>query len=118
MKKFLLGAASALVGIAGAVLLHGSFMLIEIEGSDMLPALEPGRKALVFLLTDEEKIKEGDLIACRPPFFQIGGGHGPLVRRVESIEDGELVLSSDASLDGDDELTIAAGDVLGKVVTF
>ena len=114
MKKFLLGAASALVGIAGAVLLHGSFMLIEIEGSDMLPALEPGQKALVFLLTDEE----GALIACRPPFFQIGGGHGPLVRRVESIEDGELVLSSDASLDGDDELTIAAGDVLGKVVTF
>ena len=48
MRKILLGIFSGAIGIIAAVILHCSFMIVKIDGSDMLPTLEPDQRVLVF----------------------------------------------------------------------
>ena len=118
MRKILLGIFSGAIGIIAAVILHCSFMIVKIDGSDMLPTLEPDQRVLVFLLEDSSEIKEGDLVAYYPPFYQIDGGRGPMVKRVDSLEEGEMKLVSDTSLTDEDKFTVASEDILGKVIVF
>ena len=117
MKKILLGALSIAFGIAAAIAVHCSFMIVEIEGSDMLPTFEPEQKVIVFLLAGREDVKEGDLIAYKPHFYQIDGSRGPIVRRVKNISGSELELACDAELTSEDEIFISDEDILGKVMT-
>ena len=66
----------------------------------------------------EKIIKEGDLVAYYPPFYQIDGGRGPMVKRVDSLEEGEMKLVSDTALTDEDKFTVASEDILGKVIVF
>ncbi len=118
MKRVLFGSLSIAFGIAAAIAVHCSFMIVEIEGSDMLPTLEPEQKVMIFLLVNREKIKEGDLIAYEPHFYQIGASRGPVVRRVKHISGSELELACDARLTEEEGIIISDEDVLGKVIIF
>ena len=118
MKRILLGALSAVIGIAAAVTVHCSFMIVDIDGSDMLPTFEPEQRVLVFMLSDKDDIKEGDLIACEPPYYEIDGGRGPLVRRVYKVLDSGFELTCDADLTDENSLIVSEQEVLGKIITF
>lgn len=118
MKRVLLGIFSAVIGIAAAIIVHCSFMIVEIDSSYMLPTFEPEQKVLIFLLADKDEIKEGDLIAYEPPFYQIDGGSGPLVRRVSKVYGGSFELKCDAELTEENGLMINGEDILGTVITF
>ena len=123
MKKFFGGLSAALsvglgaaLGIVAAVLLHCSVMTVEVGGSEMLPVLEPGEKVFVWLLTDKEELKAGDLVACEPAVYEIDGGSGPLLRRIESVEGDGFVLCCEARMTEKETLTVKKDDILGKVL--
>ena len=118
MKKFFAAAAGLLVGAVLAIALHCSFMTAEMSGASMLPAIEPGQKVLVFLLADDEAIKEGDVVAYRSPFHEIGGGNVVGIRRVAETAENELTLACEWMTVGEDSLSISREDVLGKVILF
>lgn len=118
MKKALLTVFSAVVGTAAAAAIHCSFMMIHIESSDMLPSLEPDERVIVFLLSDRKEIKEGDLIAYEPSFYQIDEGKGPVVKRVKEADDSGFVVVGDAALTDDEARIVPEENVLGKVITF
>lgn len=59
MRKILLGIFSGAIGIIAAVILHCSFMIVKIDGSDMLPNAGAGPTCICFLLEDSSEIKEG-----------------------------------------------------------
>ncbi|MCI8349010.1 MAG: S26 family signal peptidase [Firmicutes bacterium] len=118
MKRALLGTLSAVIGIAAAIIIHCNFMIVEIDGSDMLPTFEPGQKVAVFLNVDADDIQEGDIIAYNPPFYEIGSGNGPLIRRVAGVDDSEYILVCDASLTDNSVIKTSDDAILGKVITF
>lgn len=118
MKKVLLGILSAAFGTAAAVMVHCSFMTVEIEGGGMLRAFEPGQKAVVFLLSDKSRIGEGDIVAFEPPFYQTDGSRGVCVRRVKNVNGEEFELSCDAAVAGDGDMTVSRGEILGRIIMF
>ena len=116
MKKIFLGAVCALIGIGGAAMVHGSFMLVEADGSDMLPTIRPDQKVLIYMLEDDFQV--GDVVAYQAPFYTINGGSGPLLKRVQSIDGDSLVLCSDADLTSDSMITIDRKEILGKAIIY
>lgn len=41
-----------------------------------------------------------------------------MVKRVDSLEEGEMKLVSDTALTDEDKFTVASEDILGKVIVF
>lgn len=118
MKKVFIGAIFAAVGILSAIVIHCSFMIVEVEGSDMLPTLEPGQKVAIFLLTEEEDIQEGDIIAYWPRTYTVNGGNGPLLRRVESKGEEGYIVACDGALATESSMLIDSKDILGKAIIY
>ena len=114
MKNLILG-ISAVAGILGAVLLHGSFMTVEAVGSEMLPSVEPGQKVVVCLLSKE--FEEGDLVAFEPPYYTVGGS-SVMLRRISKIENDSFTLVCDAPLVQENSMKIQREDIIGKAIFY
>ena len=118
MRKMIVGVLSAIAGIVLAVAIHCSFMIVEIDGSEMLPTIEPGQKAVVFLLSETEDMRKGDVIAYYPSFYTVNSGDGPLVRRIKGKNAESCVVASDATLTTDNTDIVENKDILGKVILY
>ena len=113
--KTVSGVAAALAGAAAALWLFAGFMVVEVEGAQMLPLLEPGQK-LVADRMNTENLQEGDLIVYRAPYYSTNGEGQYLVRRISGVS-GETVevTAGTYSLQPDTEI-IEKDIILGKVI--
>lgn len=114
MRKLFWGLCAA-IGISAALLVHGSFMIVEQVGSDMLPTVEPGQKVIIYLL--EKNFKEGDVVAFEAPYYTVGGSK-VMILRIESIENNIFTLVCDASLVEETRMKVYREDILGKAVFY
>ena len=114
MKKFFMG-LSAVVGLVCALLVHGSLMIVEQVGSDMLPSIEPGQRVLVYLL--EKDFEKGDVVAFKPPYYKVGGGNIMLLR-ISDIKNETFTLVCDAPLATPETVEVDKEDILGKAVFY
>ena len=114
MKKIFWG-ISAVFGIACALLVHGSFMMVEQVGSYMLPSLEPDQKVLVYLL--EKDFKEGDVVAFKPPYYTVGDSNIKLLR-ISEIENNIFTLTCDAPMTVPETVEVDKEDIIGKAVFY
>lgn len=106
---------SALIGAAAAVYLFGCFMLVEVEGSLMLPELEPGQRVLA-VRTDGDNLDTGDIVVYNAPFYDIDGQGMYRIRRVLGQKDQWLEVGADVSGVIDHTEIIEKDIVLGKVL--
>ena len=79
MGKWLLRLLAAVLGTGLAAGLFCSFALVRVEGSDMLPTLEPGDYVLVSKWK-KDNLAVGDLVLYEAPYYEIDGARYPLRR--------------------------------------
>ncbi|MBQ9961000.1 MAG: S24/S26 family peptidase [Firmicutes bacterium] len=114
MRRILWGFA-AVLGIMGAMLVHGSLMVVEQENSEMLPDIEPGQKVLVYLL--EKDYSKGDIVAFTPPYYTVGGS-GVMLLCIDHIENDTFTLVSGDYAVSDSKMKVERKDILGKAVFY
>lgn len=115
MRKIFWGIC-AIIGILGAISVHGSLMVVEQEGSDMLPTIEPGQKVPVYLL--EKDFHKGDIVAFEPPYYTIGGGNNVALLRISDIKKDTFILTCDAPLTSETSVRVNREDIIGKAVFY
>lgn len=76
MGKWLLRLLAAVLGTGLAAGLFCSFALVRVEGSDMLPTLEPGDYVLVSKWK-KDNLAVGDLVLYEAPYYEIDGARYP-----------------------------------------
>ena len=114
--------AAALVGVAAAVLIFMSFMVVEVEDSFMLPELEPGSSVIAVrtpLPVDiglKPSVKVGDLVVYRALYYGIDAGGVYLVRRVSGMKDGMVELRCEESMAAMEKELLSKEKILGKVI--
>lgn len=118
MKKFILSFIAALVGICLAIVVHCSFLIVKEQSGSMLPSIEPGQRVIVYLLTKNEDIQVGDIVAYESPYYVVDGENGILLRRVIEMTSDELILSCDANMTKDEYIKISKDEILGKVIVL
>lgn len=118
MKKFFLSAAAAIVGICLGIAVHCTFMIVEEQGSSMLPYIEPGQKVVIYLLVKEDEIQVGDIVAYAPPYYTAYGENGILLKRVAEVTSEDFILSSDSQMTEDTHIKVSKEEILGKAVAF
>ena len=111
MGKWLLRLLAAVLGTGLAAGLFCSFALVRVEGSDMLPTLEPGDYVLVSKWK-KDNLAVGDLVLYEAPYYEIDGARYPL-RRVVGLRDGWIQVGCDADLVRDSVQLIPAEYVVG-----
>jgi len=113
---------AAAAGIAAAVILFSSFMIVEVEDSTMMPRLMPGQKILVGLYDrdsagDRDSLATGDIIIYEAPFYDISGQNRYLVRRVTGVRNRWIEVDCEAGMTAGAADIIEKEQVLGKVIT-
>ena len=106
---------AALAGLAAALWLYSSFMVVEVEGTQMLPLLEPGQKVVASRL-NTENLHEGDLIVYKAPYYSTYGEGPYLVRRISAAGEEEVEVTSGEYILQPDTEIIEKDIILGKVI--
>ena len=114
MGKWILRILAAVLGTGLAAGLFCSFALVRVEGSDMLPTLEPGDYVLINKWKKDE-LAVGDLVLYEAPYYEIDGAQYPL-RRVVGGRDGWIKVGCDADLVLDGTQMIPAEYVVGTAI--
>lgn len=110
---------SAALGTAAGLILFSSVMLVKVEGSSMLPALEPGDHVLVLqesLLTGVPEIQVGDLVVYEAPYYTTDGEGLQRIRRITGTRGSWLRLNCDVKTVKDQEKLLRAEEIQGKVI--
>ena len=115
-------AVAALVGLAAAVLLFLSVMVVKVEDSSMLPEIEPGSRVIAVRthfpadIGVSPSVNVGDLVVYRVPYYEIDGKGVYVVRRVSGMK-GELVeVSSEEGTTALEKDILSKEKILGKVI--
>lgn len=111
---------SAAAGIAAAVWLFTSFMVVEASGSAMMPEIMPGQKVLVALYDrdstgDRGSLATGDIIVYEAPFYDIDGEGMYLIRRITGVRNRWIEVDCE-NAQADPASIIEKEQVLGKVI--
>ena len=113
---------AALVGLAAAVLLFLSMMVVKVEDGSMLPEIEPGSRVIAVRthfpadIGVSPSVNVGDLVVYRVPYYEIDGKGVYVVRRVSGMN-GELVeVSSEEGSAAFDNDILSKEKILGKVI--
>ena len=109
----------AALGTAAGVILFSSLMVVKVEGSSMLPALEPGDHVLVLqesLLTGVPEIQVGDLVVYEAPYYTTDGEGLQKIRRITGTRGSWLRLNCDVKTVKDQEKLIRTEEIQGKVI--
>jgi len=106
---------AAVLGAVAAVWLFSAFMVIEVEGSVMLPELEPGQKIIVSRM-DTQNLETGDLVVYKAPYYHIDGQGMYLVRRISGIRNDMVEVTADAQVPRAETEIIEKDIILGKVI--
>ena len=109
----------AALGTAAGVILFSSLMVVKVEGSSMLPALEPGDHVLVLqesLLTGAPKVQVGDLVVYEAPYYTTDGEGLQKIRRITGTRGSWLRLNCDVKTVKDQETLLRTEEIQGKVI--
>ncbi len=109
----------AALGTAAGVILFSSLMVVKVEGSSMLPALEPGDHVLVLqesLLTGVPEIQVGDLVVYEAPYYTTDGEGLQKIRRITGTRGSWLRLNCDVKTVKDQETLLRTEEIQGKVI--
>ena len=113
---------AALVGLAAAVVLFLSVMIVKVDDSSMLPEIEPGSRVIAVRthfpadIGVSPSVKVGDLVVYRVPYYEIDGKGVYVVRRVSGMN-GELVeVSSEEGPAALEKDILSKEKILGKVI--
>ena len=119
----LLGCAVAvIIGIAAAAAFFFCIMIVKVEDSYMLPAIEPGSRVIAVrthLPADigvEPEVNVGDLVVYKAPYYEIDCEGTYVVRRVSGIKDGMVAVSCDTDSVSSEKVILSKEKILGKVV--
>lgn len=85
LKRIVVYAASAAVGILAAVMVSGVFMITEVMGSGMEPAVNAGSHIIInktAYISEDSRPKKGDVIAFKSSLYGEEGEGSILIRRV------------------------------------
>ena len=114
--SLILKLAAALAAAAAALWLLGSFMVVEVESTNMLPFLEPGQKVIASR-TDIEEFRQGDLIVYEAPYYCTDGEGRYLIRCVSGVSGEKIeVTAGSYALGHQDREVIEKDIILGKVI--
>lgn len=114
MKKTFLYVIAAIVGICAGIIVNFSFMIVEAEGTKMIPTIVPEQNVLVNLV--DKDIEDGDLVAYRRPFYTLDGEGIVVFRRVKKVKGDEITLTCDMEVTVESDIIVSKEDILGKVV--
>ena len=103
-------------GIAAAVIICGSFSVIEIESSAMLPDYEPGMKVIVDKRCDGNEVSPGDIVAVELPYYAINDEGHYAVREVKEKHGNIVKLICGSESVSDEILSVDVDDIAGKVI--
>lgn len=109
----------AALGTAAGIILFSSLMVVKVEGSSMLPALEPGDHVLILqesLLTGVPEIQVGDLVVYEAPYYTTDGEGLQKIRRITGTRGSWLRLNCDVKTVKDQEKLIRTEEIQGKVI--
>ena len=109
----------AALGTAAGVILFSSLMVVKVEGSSMLPALEPGDRVLILqesLLTGVPEIQVGDLVVYEAPYYTTDGEGLQKIRRITGTRGSWLRLNCDVKTVKDQETLLRTEEIQGKVI--
>ena len=109
----------AALGTAAGVILFSSLMVVKVEGSSMLPALEPGDHVLILqesLLTGVPEIQVGDLVVYEAPYNTTDGEGLQKIRRITGTRGSWLRLNCDVKTVKDQETLLRTEEIQGKVI--
>ncbi len=109
----------AALGTAAGIILFSSLMVVKVEGSSMLPALEPGDHVLILqesLLTGVPEIQVGDLIVYEAPYYTTDGEGLQKIRRITGTRGSWLRLNCDVKTVKDQETLLRTEEIQGKVI--
>ena len=109
----------AALGTAAGVILFSSLMVVKVEGSSMLPALEPGDRVLILqesLLTGVPEIQVGDLVVYEAPYYTTDGEGLQKIRRITGTRGSWLRLNCDVKTVKNQETLLRTEEIQGKVI--
>lgn len=131
----------ASLGVVAGVAVFSSLMVVEVEGSTMLPGLEPGDKVVVLRNlptlelgqdTEQDSALEkvlnarltfgqpdmvvGDLVVYEAPYYTTDGEGLVKIRRITGTRGSWLRLNCDVKTVRDQERLIRADQIQGKVI--
>ena len=109
----------AALGTVAGIILFSSLMVVKVEGSSMLPALEPGDHVLILqesLLTGVPEIQVGDLVVYEAPYYTTDGEGLQKIRRITGTRGSWLRLNCDVKTVKDQETLLRTEEIQGKVI--
>ena len=115
-------AAAAMVGLTAAMILFMSLMIIKVEDSSMLPALEPGsiviavRTPLPADIWAAPSVKVGDMVVFRTPYYEIGSDGIYHIRRVSGLNGDMIEVCCDEGAGSLEREIMSKKKILGKVI--
>lgn len=113
---FILKIVFALAGLFLAMIMYTSFAFIEIESSEMMPALEPGKHMLVEKNVCADEYNVGDIIVYEAPYFDINEAGRYSVRCIAGKNGNVLEVGSEQGLLRGESEVVKIDKILGKVI--
>lgn len=115
MGRWICRGAAALLGIAAGMVLFSVITVIQVDGSSMLPTIEPGTKVIVEKI-GTESIAIGDVVVYEAPLYDTTGEGKFLVRRVKRMQGDCLLLGCDAQTVESVSVVVKKNKIMGKVI--
>ena len=106
----------AAAGIALGIGVFSVLDVVTVEGSTMMPQLEPGDRLLVLRRSAMGEIQTGDLVVYEAPYYTTDGEGLEKVRRVTGSRGSWLRLNCDVKTVTNQEVLVSRDEILGKVV--
>ena len=111
---------AAIIGVAAAVLLFLSVMVVKIEDGSMLPVIEPGDRVVAVRMDlpvgPAPSLDVGDLVVYRAPYYEIGGKGVCLIRRVSGMNGDMIEVCGEESLAASEKEILSKEKILGKII--
>lgn len=111
---------AAIMGVATAVLLFFSVIVVKTEDGLMLPVIEPGDRVAAVRMDLPvgigPSLDVGDLVVYRAPYYETGGKGLYLVRRVSGMNGDMVEVCCEDSLAALEKEIISKEKILGKVI--
>lgn len=98
LKRVVAYVAAAIAGIFAAVMVSGVFMITEVMGSGMEPAVNAGSHIIInkaAYLSEDSQPEKGDVIAFKSSLYGEEGEGSILIRRVAGVAGDTVEIKDD-----------------------
>ena len=118
VKIFCIGISAAL-GVAAGLAVFSSLMLVRMDGSSMLPTLEPGDRVLVrkeSVISGPLNLEVGDLVLYEAPYYTADGEGLLKIRCITGQRGSWIRLDSELESVSESEVLVRRSEILGEVL--